>query len=161
MAAIMNGMTRTDANLRLAGLFRDAQGSAMVETTLSILLVMSMVFWGFELCLLCYTEAVLENALRMGVRYAIVHGADSTSCSGPSSGCGDPSGADVIAVVQKYAANSVNNVSGMTVTVNYPDGSSAALSRVIVSFKYPYVPVLTLPGMSPTLQGVSEGRIVY
>jgi Flp pilus assembly protein TadG len=125
------------------------------------MLALSMCFWGFELCLLFYTQSVLSNAVRMGVRYAVVHGADSTQCSGPSSGCGDPGGANVISVVQGYAGNSLSSVSGMTVTVNYPDSSSAAPSRVIVSYRYPYVPLVSLPGTAPTLEGTAEGRIVY
>jgi Flp pilus assembly protein TadG len=106
------------------GLIRSEDGSLVVETALSLLVVMPMVFWLFEMCMLTYTYSVLGDAARQGVRYAIVHGTDSGNCSGPSSGCGDTSAANVKSVVNAAAAYSFHDLTRMTVQVTYPDLAS-------------------------------------
>jgi Flp pilus assembly protein TadG len=93
-----------------------------------------MAFLIFEFCMAIYTYSVLGNAAREGVRYAIVHGTDNSSCSGPSSGCADSGGNNVTAVV----------------------------NSVLVTISYPYVSYLALPGFnSPQMQIKAEGRIVF
>jgi Flp pilus assembly protein TadG len=137
------------------------EGSLVVETALSLLLVIPMVFWLFEMCMLTYTYSVLGDAARQGVRYAIVHGIDSGNCSGPSSSCADASGANVVSVVQSAAAYSFHDLSEMTVQVTYPDGSSAPPSRVDVTINYTYVPYIKLPGIVHSVQLSAQGRILY
>ena len=140
----------------------DERGSALLEFSLSVWMLFLMTFLIFEFCMTVYTYSVLSNAAREGVRYAVVHGTDNSSCSGPSSGCSDSSGSNVTAVVNSYAALSFHNISGMTVTPSWPDGTSSPSSRVIVKIAYPYVPYLQLPGFNaPTMNVVAEGRIVF
>ena len=136
-------------------------GSLMVETALALLVVLPMVFSLFEICMLTYTYSVLGDAARQGVRYAIVHGTDSAVCSGPSTGCGDSAGANVISIVQKAAAYSFHNISGMTVQVTYPDASSSPPARVAVAITYTYVPYIQLPGIVQNIHTSAQGRIIY
>jgi Flp pilus assembly protein TadG len=136
-------------------------GSLMVETAMALLVVMPLVFWLFEICMLTYTYSVLGDAARQGIRYAIVHGTDSAVCSGPSTGCGDSVGANVSAVVKKAAAYSFHNLSNMQVSVTYPDASSSPPSRVAVAISYTYVPYIQLPGIVQNIQTSAQGRIVY
>jgi Flp pilus assembly protein TadG len=136
-------------------------GSLLVETAVALLLVIPLVFWMFELCMLTYTYSVLGDAARQGIRYAIVHGSDSSLCSGPSSGCSDASGANVISRVKNFAAYSFHNLTAMTVQVSYPDGSSSPPSRVAVSIQYTYVPYIKLPGIADTVNLSAQGRILY
>jgi Flp pilus assembly protein TadG len=144
---------------RLAG---ETGGSALLEFSLSVWTLLLMAFLIFEFCMMVYTYSVLGDAAREGVRYAVVHGTDSSSCSGPSSGCGDSTGSNVTAVVNGYAAVSFHNTSGMTVTPSWPDGTSTPASRVVVTITYPYIPYLYLGIISaPTMTIVAEGRIVY
>jgi Flp pilus assembly protein TadG len=140
---------------------REEEGSLMVETAMALLIVLPAVFWMFEICMLVYTSSVLGDAARQGVRYAIVHGADSSNCSGPSIGCTDSSGANVVSIVKNSAAYSFHNLTGMTVQVSYPDASSAPPSRVDVVISYTYVPFIQLPGIVQTLNLNSQGRIIY
>lgn len=133
----------------------------MVEAALALLVVLPMVFWLFEMCMLTYTYSVLGDAARQGVRYAIVHGTDSSNCSGPSSGCSDSAGSNVITTVKSYAGYSFHNLANMNVVVGYPDSSSTPSSRVSVSINYTYVPYVQLPGISQNIQASAEGRIVY
>lgn len=138
----------------------DECGSILLEFSLSIWTLFLVTFLIFEFCLSVYTYSVLANAAREGVRYAIVHGSDSASGSGP--GCGDASGGNVRAVVQGYATLSFHDISGMRVTPSWPDGSAAPPSRVLVTISYPYVAYLVLPGFTPPLMQVTaEGRIVF
>ncbi len=66
------------------------------------------------------------------------------------------------AVVKSYAAVTFHDMSAMTVTPSWPDGSCTPASRVMVTISYPYVAYLTLPGFSPpTMQVTAEGRIVF
>lgn len=136
-------------------------GSAMVEAALTLLVVMPMVFWLFEICMLTYTCSVLGDAARQGVRYAIVHGTDSSLCSGPSQGCSDSAAANVISTVQSSAAFSLHDLSKMVVQVSYPDSSSSPSSRVNVAIQYTYVPYIKLPGIADKVSMSAEGRIVY
>ncbi len=145
-----------------AGEFRsDGRGSLLIETALALMLAFPMVFAVFEICMFSYTQSVLGDAARTGVRYAIVHGTDSSNCSGPSSGCTDSGGTNVKSVVQQNAANSLHDLSAMTVNVSYPDGSSSPPSRVIIAVQYTYVPYLNMPGLAQTMHSTAEGRIVY
>lgn len=151
----------TQSNLWLRRLCGSESGSLVIETALSLLLVIPIVFWLFEMCMLTYTYSVLGDAARQGIRYAIVHGTDTTNCSGPSTGCADTSGANVIAVVQQAAAYSFHDLSDMQVQVLYPDLSSAPLSRVTVTINYTYVPYIRLPGIAQSVQLSAQGRINY
>ncbi|MGC1872906.1 MAG: TadE family protein [Acidobacteriaceae bacterium] len=155
-------MKRADLCGRLRiGRLRCEEGSLVLETALSLLIVIPMVFWMFEMCMLTYTYSVLGDAARQGVRYAIVHGTDSGNCSGPSSGCADTSAANVKSVVTAAAAYSFHNLSQMAIQVTYPDDSSAPPSRVNVTINYTYVPYIKLPGIANSVQLSAQGRIFY
>jgi len=147
---------------RAAGLARGECGSMLIEFALSVWTLFLLTFLIFEFCMTIYTYSVLNNAAREGVRYAIAHGTDSATCSGPSTGCSDSTGANVSNVVKGYASVSFHDLTGMTVTPSWPDGTSTPASRVMVTISYPYVPYLNLPGFNaPTMQATAEGRIVF
>lgn len=134
----------------------------LLEFSLSIWTLFLVTFLIFEFCMAVYTYSVLSNAAREGIRYAIVHGTNSGACSGPSAGCGDPSGANVTASVRSYAKLTFHDISGMTVTPSWPDGKATPSSRVVVAVTYPYVAYLTLPGFTPpAMQVTAEGRVVF
>jgi Flp pilus assembly protein TadG len=138
------------------------QGSMLIEFSISIWILLLVALLIFEFCMTLYTYSVLGNAAREGIRYAIVHGTDSSSCSGPSTGCTDSNGSNVSAVVNGYASISFHDISGITVTPSWPDATSTPSSRVLITISYPYVPYMTLPGFnSPQMQVTAEGRIVY
>jgi hypothetical protein len=116
----------------------------------------------FEFSMLAYTYATLGDAAQEGIRYAMMHGTDSANCSGPSSGCGDSTGANVKSVVNSVAAAAFHDTSAMTVTPSWPDSSSAPGSRVKVTISYSYIPYVKIPGnYLPTLHLIAEGRIVF
>lgn len=138
------------------------EGQAQVEFALSIMVVLFVVFFAWELLMAMYTASVMADAAKEGVRYAIVHGSNSSLCSGPnpSNPCAsDPAGAEVVNTVKTYAKASLHNTSAITVTVTYPDGNNDPPSRVAVTVTYSYVPYINLP-FTPTLTTKAAGRIV-
>ena len=148
---------------RLPALGRDTAGSVLIETSLALLVAFPLLFAVFEICMFTYTQSVLGDAARQGVRYAIVHGSDSPTCSGPSTGCSDPSGANVVNMVQGYAAQYLNTYGGLVVSVGYPDNSSGPQSRVNVTVTYNYSPFFqsNVTSTRMAMHATGEGRIVF
>lgn len=127
-----------------------------------MLTVFTVCFWLFELCFVVYVFATLNEAAQEGVRYAMVHGSDSNTCSGPTTGCTDTSGANVVAVVKTAAGLSMHAVPQSGIGVSWPESTgSKPGSLVTVSVSYTYVPFIKLPGLAPTMKLVAQGRIVY
>jgi Flp pilus assembly protein TadG len=138
------------------------QGQAMLEMLVSLMVAFALVFWLFELCLFTYTCSVLNDAAQEGVRYATMHGTDSTNCSGPDTQCTNRSPySNVQAVVTTAASASLHNISAMTVTVSYANSTAAAGNPVAVKVAYTYVPYLNLPGLANAVSFTSQGEILY
>lgn len=137
------------------------RGAAQIEFLLSSIVAMFLFFWLWEMSMMVYTYAVIANAAKEGVRYGIVHGTNSTNCSGPSAGCGDSTGANVVSAVRSYAAYSLHDISSITIQANYLDSSSEPPGRIQVKVAYTYMPYIKLPWIAPTLVASAEGRIVY
>jgi hypothetical protein len=137
-------------------------GQATLEILVSLTVVFSLVFWLFELCMLAYTCSVLNSAAQQGVRYAIMHGIDSSICSGPDTSCTNQTPySNVQAVVTNEASASLHNTAAMTVTVSYPDSTAAIGSSVAVKVTYTYVPYLNFPQLANALTFTSQGKILY
>lgn len=111
-----------------------------------LVVIFTVVFWVFELGWLMYTYTVMADAANEGVRHAII-----------SSG-GDITGTQ--ARVKTFAATSLHNTNGISVSVTFPDGSSAPPNRVRVTVTYTYVPWLNQFISTPTMNTYAEGRMV-
>ena len=137
-------------------------GQATLEMVVSLTVVFSLVFWLFELCMFTYTCSVLNDAAQEGVRYAIMHGTDSSVCSGPDTVCTNQTPySNVQAVVNAAASASLHNTSAMTVTVSYANSTAATGNPVAVKVAYTYVPYLNFPGLANALTFTSQGQILY
>ena len=143
-------------------LTKGTKGAVQIEFVLSFLTIMFVIFGIWELIMVVYTMSVLSDAAKEGVRYAIVHGSNSSLCSGPnpSNPCAsDPAGDVVVNTVKAYAKASLHNTDAISVTVSYPDGNNDPPSRVTVTVRYSYVPYINLP-FTPTMTTKAAGRIV-
>jgi hypothetical protein len=155
-------MTGAGGFQRLAQRRKHQDGQATLEILVSLMVALSLVFWLFELCMFTYTCSVLNEATQEGVRYAIVHGIDSTLCSGPDTACTDQTPySNVQAVVTAAASASLHNMSAMTITVSYANSTAAIGNPVSVKVAYTYVPYLNLPGLMNSLTFTSQGQILY
>jgi Flp pilus assembly protein TadG len=137
-------------------------GQATVEMLVSLMVAFSLYFWLFELCMFTYTCSVLNEAAHEGVRYAIMHGTDSSNCSGPDTQCTNQTPySNVQAVVTSAASASLHNMSAMTVTVSYANSTAAIGNPVVVKVAYTYVPYINLLGLVNTVTFTSQGDILY
>jgi Flp pilus assembly protein TadG len=138
------------------------RGQATLELLVTFIVAFSLVFSLFELCMFTYTCSILNDAVEEGVRYAIMHGTDSSQCSGPDAGCSDQSPyANVQSVVTNVASASLHNLSGMTVTVTYANSTAAIGNPVSVAVAYNYVPILNFSSLQYALRLSSQGQILF
>jgi Flp pilus assembly protein TadG len=139
-------------------------GQATLEFVLTTLLIVALIFAALDLIMILYTGCVMADAAKEGIRYAVVHGCDAGAnyCSGTCTpACADASAANVVTQVKNYAKLSGHNISGITVTVNYPDSSAAMPSRVQVLVSYPYQSYFNLGWKTVTISAAAEGRIAF
>lgn len=113
---------------------------------MTLVVVFTLVFWTFELGWIMYTYSVLADAANEGVRYSIVH-------SG-----GDSAGTQTR--VTTFAGTSLHNISALTTTVTFPDGSATPPNRVRVVVTYTYVPYLSNFINPPRIHAYAEGRML-
>jgi hypothetical protein len=140
-----------------AGAFRrNSRGAVQIEFILSILTIIFLIFGMWELIMIVHTMNVLSDAAKEGVRYAIVRGDDFPP--GYQSGPGNTSAIE--GKVKEYAALTLHDVSAISVSVTYPDGSNTPPNRVRVVVAYTFVPYTAL-NIRPTLRAAAEGRIVF
>jgi len=141
-----------------------------VEFALSLTLLMLLMFSILELSIFIYTYSVVANAAKEGVRYAIVHGVNSGSPSGPNppiAATSPPCTAsstnvtNVVNQVKSFAGFSLLNTSNVNVFVCYLDGDNKLTSLVEVSANYAYHPLFGFNWPSVTLYANSAGRIVF
>src|SRR6476659_4964464 len=110
---------------------------SLLETAMMITIIFTVVFWVFEIGWLMYTYSVMANAANEGVRYSIVH-------SG-----GDPAGTET--TVKAFATASLHDVTAITTTISFPDGSASPPNRVRVAVTYVYIPYLPHFISAPTM----------
>lgn len=136
----------------------------MIEFILAVVFVFIMLLWTVELTSLVYTYTVMAEAAKEGVRYAIVHGAQNSSPSGPPTGTTKDCTtniSDVQTQVKNRAAASFHDVSGMIVNVCYLGGNNQSPNQVQVTINYPYKPIFGSLGWSPpTINAASQGVII-
>jgi Flp pilus assembly protein TadG len=144
-------------------------GQAIVEFALTLTLLMLLMFAILELSIFIYTYSVLANAAKEGVRYAIVHGANNGSPSGPPTGSASSppctaSSSNVTNVVNQtknFAGFSMLRAANVNVFVCYLDGNNKLNSLVQVSVNYLYRPLFGFNWPSVTMYANSAGRIVF
>jgi Flp pilus assembly protein TadG len=124
------------------------RGQSTIETALVVVVIFTVVFWIFEICMLMYTYTVITDAANEGARYAIVH----TNVVADDSRVKDR--------VLTFAKLSMHNVNAISTTVTLPDGTNVPPNRVRVKVTYTYIPYLSLIGTPPHMSAYSEARMV-
>lgn len=132
------------------------RGQALVEFSLVVLVFMIIVLGMVEVGRAVWNYNTLSNAVREGTRYAIVHGVNATTPSGPTA-----NDANVEAAVEQFAAGL--DPSDLTVNSTWPDGDNGAGSRIRVSATYRFDTVFSvLLGIPPvTMSSTSTMNITY
>jgi Flp pilus assembly protein TadG len=146
------------------------RGASMVEFAMTFLIITFVLFPLIGFSFWVYAYNVMADAAKAGVRYAIVHGANSTVPSGPActsncttqASCTDNSAnvGNVQDEVKKWAKFSVYSTSNIKVTVCYLDGSNTAPSRVQVKVSNPTTAFFSRLWSSAAITATAQGRIV-
>lgn len=141
---------------------RNNSGQALVEFALCAFLLLMLLFAVVEIGRMVLLYTTVSNAARIGTRYAIVHGNDAGSPSGPTN-----DDAAVISVVKSFASVGGLNPSNLTVHVFYysSGGGSPSCNTpgcwVKVTASYPYDPIVSYFPWNVTLGSSSEGVITF
>jgi len=106
-----------------------------------------------EMCRVALVYTSVANAAKTGVRYAIVHGANSPVTTTQVQ--------DVVKNFLKAAPLNLANP-GLSIPVSYPDsGCKSPGCRVEVSVVYPYDPLVGYFPLSINLKSKSQGVITF
>jgi len=147
--------------IRAMDRWREERGSSLIEFALISVMLVIVLVGVVEMGRMVLVYTTIANAARAGARYAIVHGADQTvSPSGPGNPCTCP---NVKTAVKNFASAGLVNISQLTITVSYPNGSNTAGSPVTVKVTYTYDPLINYFSsiLNKTLGSTSEGVITF
>jgi hypothetical protein len=127
-----------------------SRGQALTEFSLvlPILLILFLGIIEFGRFVLAYQ--VLNNAVREGSRYAVVHGSNSTCPSGPMPGgvtspspCADPTGSAVKSKV--VSMGYTLRLKSSDISVDWPGLDNARGENVTVTADYTFTTIVPLP----------------
>jgi hypothetical protein len=155
---------------RSAGVRRRCRrrGAAMVETAVTILLVLMLIFAMLDLGLAVFRHQMLSFAARRAVREVIVHGeyADKLGKWGPET-VGGP-GVSVSSLDHPIQALLISSLTGLNpaeveVQIEWPEGNNKYRSPVRMSLSTTYTPMTTfiLPNLSLPLTASSTMPIAH
>jgi Flp pilus assembly protein TadG len=132
-------------------------GSALVETAVSLPLLFTLLFCFMEMCLAFYSRDMISECAREGTRYAMFHGA---SCPNSTSPTCEATATQVNSYVSGLGWPNLGGGT-MTVATTYPNGNEAAgsLVRVNVTYVFP-IQMPFVPASSLTMTSTSEAYIV-
>lgn len=132
----------------------DEQGNSLVETALTLSILLSVLFGILEVCLGMYFYNFTCESARLATRFAMVRG---STCSGLSGGCPAYS-ADIDSYVRSlnYPAIDVSAKGPLTVTTT-PDGPFIPGQPVTVRVQYKAtLPIPFTTGINVTLSSTSQ-----
>ena len=127
---------------RTAELAGAENGSSLIEMSLALPVLFTLMFCFMELCLAFYSRNMISECAREGTRYAMFRGASCPSAATPTCEA-------TASQVNTYVSGiGWPNIAGGTMTVNttYPGGSEAVGNAVKVQVTYvfpfhaPFVP---------------------
>ena len=118
-----------------SGCTRRRQGATIVETAIVLPVIILLIIGTLDLGIGVYGYNTLAEAVRVGSRYAIVHGSQSKSPVGPAS-----NDATIESVVRASTPGVLS--SRMTVTSSWPNGDNAPGNLVTVTTSYRFNPIL-------------------
>jgi Flp pilus assembly protein TadG len=127
------------------------RGNAMLETSLCLVLFMSIFVGIMEFGWAVYNYNFVSYAAREGVRYAATRG---SQCQSP---CTQATSNSVQTLIRNEAV--VMDSSQITVTTTYPQGNMTPGNQVTVNVSYPIPPLLGWLAGNMTINASSTMRI--
>lgn len=139
---------------------RQRRGSALVEFSISALLLMMVILATVEIDRMFLVYTAIANSTRAGCRYAIVHGSRrfGSGVSGPS---GPGNTTQIESVIKNFASAGLLNVNQLVITITYSPNNDPG-STVAVKVTYPYDPFVGwFPQLAANLGSTTRGVITY
>jgi Flp pilus assembly protein TadG len=139
--------------------FQSRGGQTLVEFGMAAVVIVMLILSVVEFGRLVLVYTTVNNAARIGVRFAMVHGSDNPVATSA-----------VQTVVNNYLSAAAIDTATATVTVSYPGYPTLACAtaaptrpgcpvKVVVS--YPYQTMVTYFPISVNLASQSEGVITF
>lgn len=128
----------------------DRRGQTLVEYSLSILLLVVLMFGVFEMSRMILVYTTIADAAKIGMRFAEVHGTDNSATS-----------SDVQTVVKNYLGAAPMNTSSSNLFITVTGAGGAIGSAVTVTVNYKYDPFMTYFPLGVYLASTSQGVITY
>lgn len=115
-------------------------------------LLILAIFGVVEMCRIVLVYTTVANGARIGTRYAIVHGSNSSVTT-----------SQIQSIVNSYLHAGTINTANATVTVTYPDTSGCTNPgcHVTVTVSYPYDVLTSYFPLHVTLGSTSQGVITF
>jgi Flp pilus assembly protein TadG len=136
---------------------RRSRGQALVEFALVAPIFFLLLCAILDFGRYVYYVQILNNAAREGARYAIVHGSNSFTPTGPPN---DPTGTAVAAVVRNYAVGVIGDSTVLNVASTWgtppgtPTNNRGQKVRVTVTYGFhSLIPIVPIPPI--TINGES------
>ena len=126
---------------------RRERGQALAEFALVGLTFFVLVFGMLDVGRAVWNYNTLAEATREGVRYAIVHGADSSDPSGPGSAYYTAPDSDTKVTDNVEAFAGGINTSQLTVQAEWIDGTNQPGERVRVTSQFTFDPIFNFLGI--------------
>lgn len=143
----------------LQGTKSDEHGGTLVEFSMVAFLFVIVLLGVVEMARMVLVYTALNDAARAGVRYAIVHGSDSSAAVAACSPCTD----GLATTVQNFASTGLVHGSNVTTVLTLPDSATKPGSRVDVKVSYTYDPLISWfsSKLNVSMGATSEGVIVF
>ncbi len=122
-------------------LCRDERGVAIVETAIVLPFVVMLFVGLLDVSRAVWQSETLTTAVREGTRYAIVHGSQSATPSGP--GFAGFTAPDRDAAIEQVVRSRAIGLPDLSVSSRWPDGDNARGSRVLVEASAAFTPALS------------------
>ncbi len=141
---------------------RRRSGQGLVEFSVTAFLTSITMLFVLEIGRMLLVYALVADAAREGVRYAIVHGSSRSTGSAQTDASGPAANpAQVVTVIDNFAGTGPLTTSRLVINVTYPGSSNAPGQTVNVSVVYPYDPLVTYFPATLRLGSASQGVIIY
>lgn len=120
---------------------RGERGQSLVEFALILPILVIVLVGVFDLGRAVMLSETLNNAVREGNRYAIVHGSTSSSPLGPATLTTPPAADNAATTEIRRHAIGINST--LTIVMSWPDGNANKGSEVRIIATTPYTPILS------------------
>ena len=120
---------------------RGERGQTLVEFALILPVLVIVLVGVFDLGRAVMLSETLNNAVREGTRYAIVHGSTSEAPLGPATLTTPPAADNAATTIVRRHTICINST--VTIVMSWPDGNANKGSDVQIIATTPFTPILS------------------